>query len=681
MDSQKAFAAQALTLPKKGPHPMLPVTTISRVVELLREIENFLRAWCPAMLVQSGILFLLLHFLDRLLRQRLPARARYALWLLMLVKLVLPPTLALPSSPVSWFWPRPAFSVISTRSGAESGSRPSGPARAISNPNEPVRPNEQDSARSFGLALVWLAGMLILAALLAKNALAVRRRLRASTPAPSDWEDLARVCARDLGLRQRVRVRVGGAGEVPMITGLWRPVVLLPAGPPPDSAPGRIRAILLHEMAHLLRGDLWVHWVQTLLQIAYWWHPMVWLANARIRRLREEAADECVVKVMSGDALGYAETLVWVAGFCRECGAGMFAPAGLFHSKSVLTRRVERLGNADWTAWRSPAWPGWLMAVILGLWLLPMSPVRSEPVPAPGVWTARTYPMDVHMLRFLNEFTRASLASNLPEGHGKYDLDRFWAAFGFRDHPRIASLDFPGKIMMLEASPRDQARLQELIEDRFAPRAQVEEQAIFLSCSPSDWERLGLKKWVWRQGKGGSSAVVSSAEAQTLLQSARGLGGIEMVTMPSVLTESGLLSSVESHSGGSTYVVATDIRADKEKLRLTSAVVVFLNSTPLPSGPAWTPTSYLKATSNPATAAPLVSSPSAGSAPAGARVEKKAGYLPRAEAGAEAVVPDGDAILLETPIRDEGGKKLLLVLFLTLVDPAGNRLHPPPGRQ
>src|SRR6516162_3663987 len=53
-------------------------------------------------LVQSSLLIALLLLLDFGLRKRLRASVRYALWLLLLVKLVLPPSLASPTSVAYW---------------------------------------------------------------------------------------------------------------------------------------------------------------------------------------------------------------------------------------------------------------------------------------------------------------------------------------------------------------------------------------------------------------------------------------------------------------------------------------------------------------------------------------------------------------------------------------------------
>src|ERR1035441_5199582 len=101
----------------------------------------------------------------------------------------------------------------------------------------------------------------------------------------------------------------------PAVCGLFRPVILLPQSLVQKLPPAQLRAVLLHELTHLRRGDVWMNCAQALVQIVYWWHPLLWLANARIRRVREEAVDDAVMLALRDDAEAYAPTLLEVAKF------------------------------------------------------------------------------------------------------------------------------------------------------------------------------------------------------------------------------------------------------------------------------------------------------------------------------------------------------------------------------
>ena len=98
------------------------------------------------------------------------------------------------------------------------------------------------------------------------------------------WLDLQSA----IGFSRRVELRLTERAMSPAVCGLLRPVILLPQSLVARLSPEQLRAVLLHEWIHLRRGDVWVNCLQALLQIFYWWHPLLWLANARIRRVREK---------------------------------------------------------------------------------------------------------------------------------------------------------------------------------------------------------------------------------------------------------------------------------------------------------------------------------------------------------------------------------------------------------
>ena len=103
------------------------------------------------------------------------------------------------------------------------------------------------------------------------------------------------------GWKRTVSVRRSDAVTVPMVWGLFRPVILLPADAD-EWEPERRRAVLLHELAHIQRQD-WL--MQTIAQITcavYWFNPLVWFA---VRRLRTEAERACDDHVLNA---GYQST-------------------------------------------------------------------------------------------------------------------------------------------------------------------------------------------------------------------------------------------------------------------------------------------------------------------------------------------------------------------------------------
>ena len=143
--------------------------------------------------------------------------------------------------------------------------------------------------------------------------------------------------------RRSIRLRLTDHPQSPAVCGLFRPVILLPRSLAEHLPPAQLRAVLLHELLHLRRGDVWVNCAQALLQIAYWWHPLLWLANARIRRVREEAVDDAVMLALNEDAETYAPTLLEVAKLALHRPLASLGLVGILESRSSLRQRIERL--------------------------------------------------------------------------------------------------------------------------------------------------------------------------------------------------------------------------------------------------------------------------------------------------------------------------------------------------
>ena len=147
---------------------------------------------------------------------------------------------------------------------------------------------------------------------------------------------LAAECASALGLARTPALRSAGA-PVPMTWGWRRPVVLLPDGAR-DWTEGRLRAVLLHEMAHVRRRDWLSHRFADLVCALFWFHPLVWLTARRLRAEGEIACDDLVL--MAGVAApDYARHLLDVARALHPVSAEAVPQAAVAMAR---TARIER---------------------------------------------------------------------------------------------------------------------------------------------------------------------------------------------------------------------------------------------------------------------------------------------------------------------------------------------------
>ena len=141
--------------------------------------------------------------------------------------------------------------------------------------------------------------------------IAAIRLSRDARRAPVAWQlEVNALCER-LRIRREVRVRIIDAHSSPLATGVFRAVILLPAAAGAWTADRR-RAVLLHELAHIKRADCRVQLVAQIACAIYWFHPLVWIAAARLRRERERACDDQVLS-LGAQASSYAAHLLDIA--------------------------------------------------------------------------------------------------------------------------------------------------------------------------------------------------------------------------------------------------------------------------------------------------------------------------------------------------------------------------------
>ena len=187
----------------------------------------------------------------------------------------------------------------------------------------PVSEANKEVGSSWPLLLVslWLLGALLagLRPLLGLRGIA---RLSQTSDAVVDASTLALTagCVSALGLTQTPALRQADA-PVPMTWGWRRPVVLLPANAG-DWPEERLRAVLLHELAHVRRRDWLSHRFADLVCALYWFHPLAWLTVRRLRTEGEIACDDLVLTAGVA-APDYARHLLDVARTLRPVSSSV----------------------------------------------------------------------------------------------------------------------------------------------------------------------------------------------------------------------------------------------------------------------------------------------------------------------------------------------------------------------
>ena len=291
--------------------------------------------------------------------------AAHLLWLVVLLRLIVPPVIEvdwpagrLPAAP-----PAPSQTAIivdmapSERQKAEArptviertaAGRPATASAVAAVPASSQRqPSFAETVGPFwrqaqpGLLWFWGVGAVFCALLAATRIVHFERRLRDTLPAPNCLQRLvARIAAR-LGLGRAPDVRCAECVEVPLVW--WaggRPTIVLPIGLCRRLDDQRLALILAHEIAHLRRRDHWVRIIELIVSVVYWWNPLVRLIRRELHQAEDLACDAWVRWAFPDYTKCYAETVLETAESlsASQLGAQLFPASPLLRSLPLKVR-------------------------------------------------------------------------------------------------------------------------------------------------------------------------------------------------------------------------------------------------------------------------------------------------------------------------------------------------------
>ncbi len=349
-------------------------------------------SWKGALLAVAAGLALLL------IRKRLSPAWRHGLWLLVLLRFVMP-DVGTSSLSMDRLTRQTAMIPLETEPRAEVESLVSPPAvleTASDMPPLPafvgqpeVLPDLPQPEPAWTLqqkmTLAWLAGIaLVLAVMTFMHVRLLWRLRRDAGEPPAQLAALLQDASAQAGIRRTPRLIVSDAVRSPALFGILRPAILLPSELAKTHDTAALRLILLHEIAHLQRRDLWAQLIASLIVAVHWFNPVVWWAARRMRAEAEMAADARALRSTDvAEAHRLGEMLL---GFASRATAGWmawFAAAtllGISENKGDLRHRIEAL--MDIARGRRTRWVAGLAAFsVLAVFGLTRAPAQQAEVP------------------------------------------------------------------------------------------------------------------------------------------------------------------------------------------------------------------------------------------------------------------------------------------------------------
>jgi beta-lactamase regulating signal transducer with metallopeptidase domain/peptidoglycan/xylan/chitin deacetylase (PgdA/CDA1 family) len=220
---------------------------------------------------------------------------------------------------------------------------------------------ENFSALSPILVSLWFLGIILFAVRLFGGIWQLHIYKTRENSSPSeDWQAKFANLGEQLKIKGRVKLLQSKIVETPMVIGWLKPVILVPTSVFLGMNPRELETILAHELEHIRRYDYFVNFAQNFIDIVFFYHPAVWWISANIRRERECACDDGVVKTLENSLFVYANALANLEEF-RYRAKQTTSPVLVAANGGKLMKRIQRIinnkntkrsaaGNSLWSA-------------------------------------------------------------------------------------------------------------------------------------------------------------------------------------------------------------------------------------------------------------------------------------------------------------------------------------------
>ncbi|MCW9134684.1 M56 family metallopeptidase [Bacillus paramycoides] len=319
--------------------------------------------WVIETSIMASILVGLILCVKILLRNKLTPRWQYMLWMILIVRLLLPWS---PDSSYS------IYSLLSYSTGVsevfQKNTTPAIPKESVSEDktNHTVTTKE-DSYKSNAVNVmkesdqtdsnkkkedttfsvykvtlyIWLFGVVILAMI---TCIMNRRLFSYIKKQPNITDEkiveIFENCKKSMAIKKKIPLRLAGKISSPTVFGFFRPRVLLSSRHMKVLNEQQLQYIFYHELSHMKRRDIAVNWVMYSLIILNWFNPILWYAYSCMREDQELACDAFALTfIESEEQIAYGHTIITLL---EHYSSYYQAPnlANLSRNKRTLKRRI-----------------------------------------------------------------------------------------------------------------------------------------------------------------------------------------------------------------------------------------------------------------------------------------------------------------------------------------------------
>ncbi|WP_236288162.1 M56 family metallopeptidase [Paenibacillus allorhizoplanae] len=297
--------------------------------------------WILSVSIMATITVVFIMLIQRILHKRIKPRWHYLMWLLVIVRLLLPWHLESHLSIYNW------LSYPET-------IRELDPAVAIGTHEELAIGDSLSNILYKYAMYVWVLGIVLFAiytfVINRKFALKITKETRPITD--NGILQLFTQSHQLMSIHKPVTLVVSNKLSTPTLFGFRNPCLVIPQSVINSLNHEQLRHVFLHELAHCKRNDIGVNWLMQFLLIIHWFNPVLWYAHQRIREDQEIASDALALSYIEpARREEYGYTLIQLL----ESYVRPVSVPGNVHlsgNKSQLKRRIMMIKQFQFNSYR-----------------------------------------------------------------------------------------------------------------------------------------------------------------------------------------------------------------------------------------------------------------------------------------------------------------------------------------
>jgi bla regulator protein blaR1 len=247
---------------------------------------------------------------------------------------------------------------------------------------------------------LWSVGMLVLLVRLVLGYVTVYKlKTHPSNQANTELQNLSDSLRSKMNLGQDVLLKITNQVSLPMIMGVFKPTILIPASLLTGFSTAQLEAIIAHELAHLKRHDFLINGIQSFIEILFFFHPAMWILGSQIRRERENCCDDIAVAYTNNKVL-LAKSLVQL----QEIGRTPSLAMTFGNKKMSFVERIQRIVGIN----QPKSITKESIVIVLGLFLTFVAFAQTKPQEykkAKKKETSKTFEIKNHRIDSLKEDT------------------------------------------------------------------------------------------------------------------------------------------------------------------------------------------------------------------------------------------------------------------------------------